>query len=76
MNTPEQDALAKKRFMALNLVRISGVVMIFVGLLFALDKIDVPQPPRRLIGMVLLVIGMIDVFIVPRMLAARWRSPK
>ena len=76
MNTPEQDALAKKRFMALNLVRISGVVMIFVGLLFALDKIDVPQPPRRLIGMVLLVIGMIDVFIVPRMLAARWRSQK
>ena len=75
MNTPEQDALAKKRFMALNLERISGVVMIFIGLLFALDKIDVPQPPRRMIGMFLLVIGVIDVFIVPRMLAARWRSP-
>jgi xanthosine utilization system XapX-like protein len=74
MNTPEQEALAKKRFLAMNLVRLMGVAMIIVGLLFALDKVDVPQPPRHLIGLVLIVIGMIDAFIVPQLLAKRWRS--
>lgn len=72
MTTPEQEALAKKRFMAINLVRMSGVALILVGLLCALDKIDIPM--ARLIGVVLIGIGFIDVFIVPALLAKRWRS--
>lgn len=72
MSTPEQDALAKKRFMAINLVRMSGVVLILVGLLCALDKIDIPL--AHLIGVVLILIGFIDVFVVPALLAKRWRS--
>ncbi len=74
MSTPEEDALAKKRFMAINLVRLMGVVMILVGLLFALDRVDIPQPPRHLIGVFLIVIGMVDTFVVPLLLAKRWRS--
>jgi len=74
MSTPEQDALAKKRFLALQLVRMSGVALILVGLLFALDKIDVPQPPRHLIGVFLILFGLIDTFVVPPMLARRWKS--
>lgn len=72
MTTPEQDALAKKRFMAINLVRMSGVVLILVGLLCAGDKIDIPA--AHPIGVVMIVIGMVDVFLVPRLLAKRWRS--
>lgn len=74
MSTPEEDALAKKRFMAMNLVRLMGVVMILVGLLFALDRVDIPQPPRHLIGVLLIIIGMVDTFVVPLLLAKRWRS--
>ncbi|MFM5931120.1 MAG: hypothetical protein ACKOPQ_09450 [Novosphingobium sp.] len=72
MSTPEEDALAKKRFLAMNLVRICGVVLILVGLLCALDKIDIPG--ARLIGVMFILFGMIDTFVVPVMLAKRWRS--
>ncbi|MFM5906587.1 MAG: hypothetical protein ACKOPO_03210 [Novosphingobium sp.] len=72
MSTPEEGALAKKRFMAMNLVRICGVVLILVGLLCALDKIDIPG--ARIIGVMFILIGMIDTFVVPLMLAKRWRS--
>lgn len=70
----DPDALAKKRFLALNLVRMSGIAMILVGLLFALDKVDVPQPPRHLVGMFLILFGMLDTFLVPVLLAKRWKS--
>ena len=76
MTTPTDDALAKKRFLALNLVRLSGVALILVGLLFALDRIAIPQPPRHLIGMLLIVLGMLDTFLMPRILARRWKSPR
>ena len=72
MTTPAQEALAKKRFMAINLVRMSGVALILVGLLCAGDKIDIPMARR--IGVTLIVIGMVDVFVVPTLLAKRWRS--
>ncbi|WP_310533202.1 hypothetical protein [Novosphingobium sp.] len=72
MTTPEQDALAKKRFMAITLVRMSGVALILVGLLCALDKLDIPM--AHLIGVVLILIGFVDVFVVPTLLAKRWRS--
>lgn len=74
MSTPEQDALAKKRFLALQLVRLTGIAMILVGLLFALDRVDVPQPPRHIIGVMLVLFGLIDTFLVPPMLAKRWKS--
>ena len=76
MTTSTEEQLAKKRFLALNLVRLSGVALILVGLLFALDRIPVAQPPRHLIGMLMIVLGMLDTFLMPRILARRWKSPQ
>jgi len=76
MTEPTEEDLARKRFLAMNLVRLSGVVLILVGLLFALDKIAIAQPPRHLIGLMLIIFGMIDTFVVPGMLARRWRSQR
>ena len=73
MNATEAEALAKKRFFALTLIRLSGVVMVLVGLLCALDKIDIPG--AHLIGVILVVVGMVDFFVMPKMLSRRWRSP-
>lgn len=73
MSNPQEDALAKKRFLALNLVRTSGAALVLLGLLFAMDKIDVPM--RHLLGVILIVIGLVDVFLMPGILAKRWRSP-
>lgn len=76
MTTPEQEALAKKRFMALNLVRIFALIMIVVGMLFVTDKVEIPQPPRHIIGLILILIGIVDYFVMPRILVKRWKSPE
>ena len=48
MNQPTAaEALAKKRFLALALIRLSGIVLIMVGLACALDRIDIPSARLR-----------------------------
>ena len=70
----DAEAIAKKRFMALNLIRLSGLALVLVGLLFAADKIAIAQPPRHMIGIVMIVLGMIEYFAMPRWFAKRWKS--
>jgi uncharacterized membrane protein YhaH (DUF805 family) len=74
MMTPEQEAIAKKRFMALNLVRLFALLLVIVGMLFVTDKIDVQ--PAHLIGVVFIVIGLVDFFVMPRILVKRWKTPE
>ncbi len=66
------ESLAKKRFLALSLIRLSGIVLIMVGLACALDRIDIPS--ARLIGVMLIVFGVIDAFLIPALFAKRWKS--
>ncbi|MEO7246935.1 MAG: hypothetical protein ABIW31_00650 [Novosphingobium sp.] len=73
MTTKEQDALAKKRFLALGLIRFGGVALVLVGLLCALDKIDIPG--NRIVGVIMIFMGMTDFVFMPIMLSRRWRSP-
>jgi len=74
MNTPEQEALAKKRFMALNLVRLGGAAVVFLGMLCASDKVDIPG--AHLIGVLLVAVGLVDFFVMPRVLVKRWKTPE
>jgi hypothetical protein len=66
------EDLAKQRFMVLNLIRISGVVMALFGLLVMVGKIDI-LPVWS--GYILFVVGMIEMLIVPPILARSWKSP-
>lgn len=72
MNLPDQEAeaLAKKRFMALNLIRITGLVCVLLGIAIAQGVVDLP----RMVGVALAVFGLYDFFFMPRMLAKRWNS--
>lgn len=74
MNLPDKasEALAKKRFMALNLIRITGLICILLGITIAQGVIDLP----RMVGVALAAFGMYDFFFMPRMLAKRWRSDR
>ena len=67
------EALARKRFLALTLIRLSGIALIMLGLACALDRIDIPS--ARLIGVMLIVIGVADAFLMPALFAKRWKSP-
>ena len=72
MQDPEMpDTLARGRFMALQLLRLSGIALVIFGLLVVNGKIAVPQ----IAGYVLIAMGVADALFVPAFLARRWKSP-
>jgi hypothetical protein len=62
---------AKARFIVIQLARLTGVAMVLLGLLAMQGKLGLPP----VAGYALAAIGLIDVFIVPILLARRWKSP-
>ncbi|HQV03445.1 MULTISPECIES: hypothetical protein [unclassified Novosphingobium] len=66
------EALAKKRFMAISLIRLSGAVFMTLGLLVLGGKVDLPQAA----GLAFVVIGLIDLLVAPVFLSRRWKSPR
>ena len=75
--TPADDALAKKRFLALNLMRIMGALLVFVGFVLIRGGFELAgQPTDRWIGVAVVLIGAFDFAVMPKILARRWRSPQ
>jgi len=68
--TPPSD-IETRRFATINLLRLSGVAFVIFGLLIVNGCFDVAPAA----GYVLLVVGLLDVFLVPQVLARKWRSP-
>ncbi len=76
MNEPD-DALAKKRFFALSAMRLMGALFIIAGFLLIRGAWPVAGPPAdRWIGVAVVLAGVFDFAVMPRILARRWRSPK
>jgi hypothetical protein len=69
MESPE-EIRARNRFMVINLIRTMGVGMVLLGILISSGKIDLPVEA----GYVLLAIGVVDIFLVPQLLAKRWST--
>lgn len=61
---------AKARFIALTLIRWIGVGMVLVGLLINSGRIAAPG----LVGVLLVAFGLFDAFVMPVILARRWKS--
>ena len=68
--TPAKDP-AKARFFAIALIRLSGALMVLFGLLITERRVDLPW----IVGVVLTVFGFFDVFVMPKLLVRRWRTP-
>jgi hypothetical protein len=68
MNQPDP---AKQRFIVLQLMRLSGAFFALLGLLVVAGKADLPKAA----GYAFLVVGFVDLFVVPLLLARRWKSP-
>lgn len=69
----DPDTLARNRFFAIGAMRLTGVAMLVVGLMAVSGRIGALPPVA---GYVLVLIGLADFLIVPRVLARRWRSPR
>ena len=74
MSEPQRDPAAV-RWLAIQLVRAMGVAFVLVGLLQTAGKFSPLAGVPQWVGFVLVGIGFVDVFVVTRLLARRWRSP-
>jgi hypothetical protein len=69
--TPE-DRTARSRFFVIGAVRLAGAVTVALAVAIAYGRIDgVPGE----VGYGLLVLGVIELLVLPQMLVARWKSP-
>jgi hypothetical protein len=66
------DDVARTRWFILNLSRLAGVALVITGLLVTQGAISWPVE----VGYGLILLGIVDVFVAPQVLARRWRSPK
>jgi drug/metabolite transporter (DMT)-like permease len=75
--SPADEALAKKRFFAINLMRVIGALFIMAGFLFVAGRWEIAgMPTDRYIGVALVLMGAFDFAVFPMLLARRWRSPR
>ncbi|WP_077148451.1 hypothetical protein [Sphingopyxis sp. KK2] len=75
--TPADEALAKKRYFAINLMRIMGAFFVMAGFLLIAGRWGIAgMPTDRYIGIAVVLIGAFDFAVFPLLLARRWRSPK
>lgn len=66
----EREALARKRFFILQLIRLCGAFLALLGAIIISGRlIDLPA-----LGYVLLVLGALDLFLVPNIVSRSWRS--
>lgn len=65
---------AVRRFWALNFTRLLGVAFVATGLMVANGRL-LPQLPHW-IGYILIANGLVDIFVLPKMMARKWRSPR
>jgi len=64
------EALARQRFIVLTALRFGGIALIMVGFAIVRGLIDLPWA----VGAVIAVIGLIDFFFVPRLVARSWKA--
>lgn len=74
--TPADDALAKKRFFAITMMRLIGAIFVLAGFVLIRGGWALAgQPADRWIGTAVVLIGAFDFAVMPKILARRWRSP-
>lgn len=70
MQSPEEEARARARFIAINAIRIGGVAMILFGIAVVQRMVSLPE----WIGFALLVFGVVETFLIPALLARVWNT--
>jgi hypothetical protein len=63
---------ARNRWMVINALRVGGLVFALIGILGLGHVIALPEIAAYLI----VAVGLADFFVVPLLLARKWRTPK
>jgi len=64
------DDPARARFFAMQAVRLGGLIMAIAALLGLNGALPIP----RIAAWPLLILGLIEIFVIPQILARRWRT--
>lgn len=70
-NDPAKPDPAAARFWMLQLMRLGGVLLVVGALLIISGRIPGPE----VLGYGLLILGMVEFFVMPMLLARRWKTP-
>jgi hypothetical protein len=71
-DTANEDAIARKRFAILSAVRLSGAIMLAIGLaIIANGFMDLPIEA----GYAVFAVGVFDFIAMPVILSRKWKSP-
>jgi len=65
------DQQARNRFIVIQIVRLSGVAMVLVGLLVMTGRIDWPREA----GFALAAAGLFEALLAPLLLSRKWKTP-
>ena len=64
------EALARQRLIILSALRFSGIALVMLGFAIVRKVIDLPWA----VGAVLAVVGVLEFFFLPRLIARRWNA--
>ncbi|API60704.1 hypothetical protein BSL82_16570 [Tardibacter chloracetimidivorans] len=73
MTNPEIHA--RNRYLVIQIVRMAGIAMVLLGILIWKGDLITPGGDA-MIGAPITILGLIDVLIIPQLLARMWRSPR
>lgn len=73
MSAPDPAAA---RFMIIQIVRLSGVGLVLLGLAIQSGRVAALDGIPAVVGYVFIAVGLIDTFVAPAVLARRWRTPR
>jgi hypothetical protein len=65
------EDVARGRYFAIQALRIAGVAIVLIGILIVRERIRIDP----IAGYALMAAGLLDVFLVPLVLARKWRTP-
>lgn len=71
-----REQAAKQRFIALNLFRLSGILILGFGFLVMTQQFGFVQGQKaKIMGAIIASVGMVQTIIIPRLLGRAWRTP-
>ncbi|MFN4039001.1 MAG: hypothetical protein ACK4IB_06670 [Erythrobacter sp.] len=74
MSTPtrreQEETRARQRYLIMNVARLGGVALLMFGIAITQGVVDLPFS----LGVVLAMIGFVDFFALPLVLARAWKS--
>ncbi|GGD98941.1 hypothetical protein GCM10011515_18470 [Tsuneonella deserti] len=72
---PADDRLARNRWAVMQFTRFAGFALVILGILLVRGIVHLDEGADRYMGYAFIVIGLVDGFVVPQVLARKWRSP-